>query len=42
MKRYSSNVVVEEHFFAESEKASDTDSKDGFISVPEDEELPFE
>ena len=42
MKRYSSNVVVEEHFFAESEKASNTDSKDGFISVPEDEELPFE
>ena len=45
MKRYSSNVVVEEHFFVESKKASDKDSKDekdGFMSVPEDEELPFE
>lgn len=42
VKRYSSNVVVEEHFFTESKKASDTDSKDGFMSVPEDEELPFE
>lgn len=45
VKRYSSNVVVEEHFFAESKNASDTDSKDekdGFMSVPEDEELPFE
>ena len=45
VKRYSSNVVVEEHFFAESKKASDTDfkdEKDGFMSVPEDEELPFE
>ena len=27
VKRYSSNVVVEEHFFTESKKASDTDSK---------------
>ena len=45
MKRYSSNVVAEEHFFAESKKASDTDpkdEKDGFMSVPEDAELPFE
>ena len=45
VKRYSSNVVVEEHFFAESKKASDTDpkdEKDGFMSVPEDAELPFE
>ena len=45
LKRYSSNVVVEEHFFAESKKASDTDPKDendGFMSVPEDAELPFE
>ena len=45
VKRYSSNVVVEEHFFAESKKASDTDPKDengGFVSVPEDAELPFE
>ena len=45
VKRYSSNIVVEEHFFAESKKASDTDSKDekdGFMSVTEDEELPFE
>ena len=45
VKRYSSNVVVEEHFFADSKKASDTDSKDekdGFMSVPKDEELPFE
>lgn len=44
VKRYSSNVVVEEHFFAESKKASDTDpkdEKDGFMSVPEDAELPF-
>ena len=42
VKRYSSNIVVEEHFFAESKKASDTDSKDekdGFMSVTEDEEL---
>ena len=45
VKRYSNNVVVEEHFFAESKKASDTDfkdEKDGFMSVSEDEELPFE
>ena len=45
VKRYSSNVVAEEHFFAESKKASDTDpkdEKDGFMSVQEDEELPFE
>ena len=28
VKRYSSNVVVEEHFFAESKKASDTNPKD--------------
>ena len=45
VKRYSSNVVVEEHFFAESKKASDMDpkyEKDGFMSVQEDEELPFE
>lgn len=45
VKRYSSNVVVEEHFFAESKKASDTnpkDENDGFMSVPEDTELPFE
>ena len=45
VKRYSSNVVVEEHFFAESKKASDMDpkdEKDGFMSVPEDAELPFE
>ena len=45
VKRYSSNVVVEEHFFAESKKASDTnpkDENDGFMSVPEDAELPFE
>ena len=45
VKRYSSNVVVEEQFFAESKKASDTDSKDekdGFMRVTEDVELPFE
>ena len=45
VKRYSSNVVVEEHFLAESKKVSDIDSKDekdGFMSVPEDAELLFE
>lgn len=44
-RRYGKNREREEHFFAESKKASDTDpkdEKDGFMSVPEDAELPFE
>ena len=46
-KVYATNVVVEEHYFAESKKDSDTETdeksdKDGFMSVPEGAELPFE
>ena len=46
-KLYATNVVVEEHYFAESKKDYGTDpseekDKDGFMSVSEGEELPFE
>lgn len=46
-KVYVTNVVVEEHYFAESKKDSATEmdeknDKDGFMSVPEGAELPFE
>ena len=46
-KVYATNVIVEEHYFAEgkklsgSEKKEDTDS-DGFMHLPDGEELPFE
>ena len=46
-KIYVTNVVVEEHYFAEgkkmsgSEKKEDTDP-DGFMNLPEGEELPFD
>ncbi|MFQ7528932.1 MAG: single-stranded DNA-binding protein [Mediterraneibacter gnavus] len=45
VKRYSRQCCCRRTFFAESKKASDTDpkdEKDGFMSVPEDAELPFE
>lgn len=46
-KVYATNVIVEEHYFAEgkklsgSEKKEDTDP-DGFMNIPDGEELPFE
>ena len=46
-KIYVTNVVVEEHYFAEgkkmsgSEKKEDTDP-DEFMNLPEGEELPFD
>ena len=46
-KVYTINVIVEEHYFAEgkklsgSEKKEDTDP-DGFMHLPDGEELPFE
>ena len=46
-KVYATNVIVEEHYFAEgkklsgSEKKEDTDP-DGFMHLPDGEELPFE
>ena len=46
-KVYTTNVIVEEHYFAEgkklsgSEKKEDTDP-DGFMHLPDGEELPFE
>ena len=46
-KVYATNVIVEEHYFAEgkklsgSEKKEDTDP-DGFMNLPDGEELPFE
>ena len=46
-KIYATNVIVEEHYFAEgkklsgAEKKEDTDS-DGFMNLPDGEELPFE
>lgn len=44
---YTMNVVVEEHYFAEGRKLPETDEKekadtDGFMEVPEGEELPFD
>ncbi len=46
-KFYDTTVIVEEHYFAEwkklsgSEKKEDTDP-DGFMHLPDVEELPFE
>ena len=46
-KVYATNVIVEEHYFAEGkkvfepEKKEDTDP-DGFMNLPEGEELPFD
>ena len=46
-KVYVTNVIIEEHYFAEgkklsgSEKKEDTDP-DGFMHLPDGEELPFE
>lgn len=44
---YTTNVVVEEHYFAEGRKLPETDKKekadtDGFMEVPEGEEIPFD
>lgn len=44
---YTTNVVVEEHYFAEGRKLSETDEKekvdtDGFMKVSEGEEIPFD
>lgn len=46
-KIYTMNVLVEEHYFAEGRKQLDKDAKegtdkDGFMEVPEGEELPFD
>lgn len=46
-KIYTMNVLVEEHYFAESRKLSEADEKkrtdaDDFMEVPEGEELPFD
>jgi len=46
-KVYATNVIIEEHYLAEgkklsgSEKKEDTDP-DGFMHLPDGEELPFE
>ena len=44
---YTTNVVVQEHYFAEGRKLSETDEKekvdtDGFMKVSEGEEMPFD
>ena len=46
-KIYTMNVLVEEHYFSEGRKLPETDEKegtdkDGFMEVPEGEELPFD
>lgn len=46
-KVYAINVIVEEHYFAEGKKLSGAEKKentdsDGFMSLPDGEELPFE
>jgi single-strand DNA-binding protein len=43
---YTTDVLVEEHYFVESKKSSKPDTadqtdKDGFMQVPDGEELPF-
>lgn len=41
---YSVNVVVAEHEFAESKKSganNENVDQDGFMNIPEDQELPF-
>lgn len=42
-KVYTTNVVVEEHEFAESKKERPEDTGDGFMNIPDgiEEELPF-
>ena len=46
-KVYATNVIVEEHYFAEGKKLSGVEKKedtdpDGFMNLPDGEELPFE
>ena len=46
-KVYATNVIVEEHYFAEGKKLSGLEKKedtdpDGFMHLPDGEELPFE
>ena len=46
-KVYATNVIVEEHYFAEGKKLSESEKKedtdpDGFMNLPDGEELPFE
>ena len=46
-KIYVTNVVVEEHYFAEGKKVFEPEKKedidpDGFMNLPEGEELPFD
>ena len=46
-KVYATNVIVEEHYFAEGKKLSGAEKKedtdpDGFMHLPDGEELPFE
>ena len=46
-KVYATNVIVEEHYFAEGKKLSGAEKKedtdpDGFMNFPDGEELPFE
>ena len=45
-KVYATNVIVEEHYFAEGKKLSGAEKKedtdpDGFMHLPDGEELPF-
>ena len=46
-KLYAANVFAEEHYFAEGRKLSGAEKKedidpDGFMNLPDGEELPFE
>ena len=46
-KVYATNVIAEEHYFAEGKKVSGSEKKedtdpDGFMHLPDGEELPFE
>ena len=46
-KVYATNVIIEEHYFAEGKKLSGSEKKedtapDGFMNLPDGEELPFE
>ena len=46
-KVYATNVIVEEHYFTEGKKLSGAEKKedtdpDGFMNLPDGEELPFE
>ncbi len=40
-KRTTTEVVVEEHYFAESKKASGQPKQDCYEADPDDEDLPF-